>query len=546
VRLFNGKDKTGWKTAPEERDNWRVEDATLTCSGQGISHLYTKRDDFRNFHLRLEGRGESGLIFRSGYGPTFPHDQPKWIPGYTAKLEAYRFGGLTIGEDPLMIRQAAPGIYPDRWYKLEVIAVENHIVIKMNDLTTVDYVDDKQRFTRGHITLEHLGGADTQFHKIEIKELPENKEVSNLPGLGRSMVKPEAPPQATSAPNSKGFDALFNGKDLTGWKVLGGRTDDWAADNGNSLLVAKGKGGGWLMTEAEYANFELRLEYKLAAAGTSAVALRALRQGNSALQGIEIPLLDDSWYRNQKNYPNLRPTERTGSIYNVVPASKDAGKPAGEWNALRLLARGRRITIELNGVQIVDATLDPSKNRAWMPPGLLRTTGQLGLQSHAGRVEFRNIEVKRLWNWHMSFQHQATDGYLEQLIGLRAILAFKKADGTYIVFPNLARGSRQAKIEKDLSKIKGAWNIDSRPKFASDVARLLGLPGAELMVAFFPKELENEMNEKQEQYRTSPESKISDEDPILFVVVRKGGAYTVEGRRRLKTASSSPYGAGWP
>src|SRR5947209_17914656 len=90
----------------------------------------------------------------------------------------------------------------------------------------------------------------------------------------------------------KGFEPLFNGKDLTGWKVnKGGKMDVWGAENG--LLFVKGKGGGWLMTEKEYADFELRLEYKLPSKGNSGVALRNPMDGDPAYKGMEIQILDE-------------------------------------------------------------------------------------------------------------------------------------------------------------------------------------------------------------------------------------------------------------
>jgi hypothetical protein len=186
----------------------------------------------------------------------------------------------------------------------------------------------------------------------------------------------------------EGFEPLFNGKDLAGWKVLGGKMSAWSAADG--ILFVSGGGGGWLMTEKEYGDFEIRLEYKVPKHGNSGVALRAPMQGNPAYQGMEIQILDD------RDYKNLRPAQYTGSIYDVVPPSKHVTKPAGEWNQMRITAKGRRITVELNGTQIVDANLDDHKNRSKDHPGLLRDKGHLGLQSHDGRVEFRRIYVKPL------------------------------------------------------------------------------------------------------------------------------------------------------
>jgi len=188
----------------------------------------------------------------------------------------------------------------------------------------------------------------------------------------------------------EGFEPLFNGKDLTGWKVHAGKMDAWGAENG--LMFTTGEGGGWLLTEKEYDNFELRLEYKVPKGGNSGVGLRAPRQGDVAYSGMEIQILDDA----APEYKNIRPGQHTGSIYDVVPSSKQPSKPVGEWNQYHITAKGRHITVELNGEKIVDANLDDYKDHAEKHPGILRTTGCIGLQSHTDRVEFRNVFVKVL------------------------------------------------------------------------------------------------------------------------------------------------------
>jgi hypothetical protein len=207
--------------------------------------------------------------------------------------------------------------------------------------------------------------------------------VLSLLGLSYADAETKEPPQ--------GFTALFNGKDLTGWKVnQGGKMAAWGAEDG--LIYVQGGGGGWLMTEKEYGDFELRLEFKVPVNGNSGVALRSPMKGDPAYVGMEIQILDD----NGPAYKNLRPTQYTGSIYDVVPPAKHVSKPAGEWNQFRIVAKGRQVTVELNGTQIVNANLDEHKDRADKHPGLLRAKGHLGLQSHDGRVEFRNLYVKEL------------------------------------------------------------------------------------------------------------------------------------------------------
>ncbi|MBM4067866.1 MAG: DUF1080 domain-containing protein [Planctomycetes bacterium] len=187
----------------------------------------------------------------------------------------------------------------------------------------------------------------------------------------------------------KGFEPLFNGKDLSGWKATGDMKV-WGVEDG--ILYVKGGGGGWLMTEKQYADYELRLEFKMPKMGNSGVGLRAPLQGDPAYQGMEIQLLDDDNWKDQK----LRPVQQTGSIYDVVPAAKIVTKPHGQWNAMRIVAKGREILIELNGTKLVDADLDRYKEHAKRHPGIMRKTGHIGLQSYNFKVEFKNIYLKPL------------------------------------------------------------------------------------------------------------------------------------------------------
>lgn len=211
-----------------------------------------------------------------------------------------------------------------------------------------------------------------------------------LPLAVAMLAVPEARPEDKIP---EGFTPLFNGKDLEGWKVnKGGKMDAWGAENG--VIFVKGGGGGWLMTEKEYGDFELRLEYKIPEKGNSGVALRSPMEGDPAYVGMEIQILDNAWYK--ENLKGLRDVQLTGSIYDVVPPSEDATKKPGEWNSYRIIAKGREITIILNDKQVVKANLDDHKDRFEKHPGLKRETGHLGLQSHDGRVEFRNIYVKPL------------------------------------------------------------------------------------------------------------------------------------------------------
>ena len=191
VKLFNGKDLTGWKTHPDQPGHWKVEDGELTGSTEGgpISHLYTERGDFTDFHLRVEAKinkgGDSGVHFRSSSYPEFDlkvhKAQGKQPLGYEAniwKSTPPNVGGVgslwQLGPNGKAFYK--PGfdvpIEPDTWFTLEILMRGNHIVTKVNGKAVVDYRDGSSSHTKGHFALQAMyASTRVHFRKIEIKEL---------------------------------------------------------------------------------------------------------------------------------------------------------------------------------------------------------------------------------------------------------------------------------------------------------------------------------------------------------------------------------------
>jgi hypothetical protein len=176
AQLFNGKDLTGWKTHPKDKAKWEVKDGILVGSGPA-GHLFSDRDDYENFIYRVEAKindhGNSGQYFRTTFGPSFPKGYEAQInsthrdPVRTGSL--YGFGKEATVTDRL--------VKPDEWFTQEVTAIGNHIVIKVNGKTTVDFVDKKNTHMRGHFALQqHDPGTVVMFRKIEVKELPASKK----------------------------------------------------------------------------------------------------------------------------------------------------------------------------------------------------------------------------------------------------------------------------------------------------------------------------------------------------------------------------------
>lgn len=191
-----------------------------------------------------------------------------------------------------------------------------------------------------------------------------------------------------------GFTSLFNGKDLTGWKLVGKEGRGYIVENG--LIECPSDGGGNLFTEKEYSNFAFRFEFKLAEGTNNGIGIRAPYEGDAAYQGMEIQILDHDAPRYRGK---LHPAQFHGSIYDVVPAKTGFLKPTGEWNAEEIVADGRQITVTLNGHIIVDANLDSITDPAVLKkhPGLARTSGHVGFLGHGpAPVWFRNVRIEAL------------------------------------------------------------------------------------------------------------------------------------------------------
>lgn len=191
----------------------------------------------------------------------------------------------------------------------------------------------------------------------------------------------------------EGFTPLFNGKDLKGWKQYAGKEGVWMVEK-ETIVCGKG-GGGWLGTEKDYANFELRLQYRLTPGGNSGIYIRAPETGHISRVGMEIQLLDDDHPR----YAKLNNYQYTGAIYHVVGPSARLAKPAEQWNEIAIVAKGRKVEVAVNGNNVVNADLDKYLENpaiAKEHTGLKRDGGKIGLQSHTDRVEFRNVRIREL------------------------------------------------------------------------------------------------------------------------------------------------------
>jgi hypothetical protein len=196
-----------------------------------------------------------------------------------------------------------------------------------------------------------------------------------------------------------GWRALFDGRTTAGWR--GYRRPDmpagWEVVDG--ALTRSGPGGD-IVTVDQFGDFELELEWMVAPGGNSGIFYRVTEEGEAGYHtGPEMQVLDDAAHAD-----GLSRLTAAGSAYGLYPAPPGVVKPAGEWNAVRIVVRGQHVEHWLNGTKIVDyelgspdweAKVKASKFAQW--PGYGRAPrGHIALQDHGDRVAYRNIRIREL------------------------------------------------------------------------------------------------------------------------------------------------------
>lgn len=197
---------------------------------------------------------------------------------------------------------------------------------------------------------------------------------------------------ATAAQKPK-FTSLYNGKDLTGWHVKDGKAEAWKA-NGEMISVVA-PGGGWLTSDKEYGDFVLRLEYRIRPGGNSGVGIRYPHQGDPAHAGMEIQILDD---KADQYAGKLKAAQYNGGIYYQAAPKANPAKAPGEWNRYVIRAKGPKIRVMLNGVELQNINVEEFKTGegGHKPLAERPRSGHIGFQSHGDEVDFRKVEIREL------------------------------------------------------------------------------------------------------------------------------------------------------
>lgn len=204
--------------------------------------------------------------------------------------------------------------------------------------------------------------------------------------------------------DAAGFRLLFDGNSLAGWHGYGGSdvTRRWRIQDGVVEIREPGAGEADLVTDEEFENFELRLEWKISAGGNSGVMFNVAETPDYSKPyhtGPEVQILDNDGHGDGEHL-----ARRAGDLYDLVGSSDETSRPVGEWNESRLLIDNGMVRHWLNGVLTFEVQLWTgdwddmvaiSKFSSWAGFGTYHS-GHIVLQDHGEVVAFRNIRIREL------------------------------------------------------------------------------------------------------------------------------------------------------
>lgn len=228
---------------------------------------------------------------------------------------------------------------------------------------------------------------------------PEKKE--------EAKIEPVTNPLFTPEEEKDGWQLLFDGTSIASWHNYGGGAvhEAWKVVDGNLMFDAAGKkdtSGADIITNDEFENFHLKLEWKIDTGGNSGILFYVKEDAEHKKPywtGPEMQILD-----NERHGDSKYPKHRAGDLYDLISCSKETVRPALEWNQVEIKSLNGKLDFWLNGENVVSTTMwddnwnkmiAASKFKEWPGFGTFKK-GRICLQDHGNNVWFRNIKIRKL------------------------------------------------------------------------------------------------------------------------------------------------------
>ena len=208
----------------------------------------------------------------------------------------------------------------------------------------------------------------------------------------------------TKEEKAAGWKLLFDGKSTSGWHNFNKQTigSAWKVNEGILFLDPRDPGRGDILTEKEYENFELMLEWKVDTCGNSGIIINVVESSKYKAgwnTGPEMQIIDNACHPDAKIFKH-----RAGNLYDLIASPDESVRPAREWNKVVISSNHGHLQFWLNDVKQVEtmmftpeweALIQGSKFEAHADFGKAQK-GRILLQDHDNLVWFRNIKIREL------------------------------------------------------------------------------------------------------------------------------------------------------
>jgi hypothetical protein len=215
----------------------------------------------------------------------------------------------------------------------------------------------------------------------------------------------------TEAETKEGWQLLFDGTNLNGWHKYGGTKvgSAWKVADGNIYLDTtikenwQIKDGGDIVSNDEYENFHLKLDWKIAKDGNSGIIFYVhedtIKYKYAWMTGPEMQVLDNAGHADGKILKH-----RAGDLYDLITVSKETVKPVGEWNTAEIKCVNGKLDFYLNSENVVSTTMWDTAWKAMIAASKFKefpgfgtyNKGKIMLQDHGNMVWYRNIKIRKL------------------------------------------------------------------------------------------------------------------------------------------------------
>jgi hypothetical protein len=427
--LFNGKDLTGWKRLGGKAE-YTVEDGAIigrTVVNSRNSFLCTEKE-YGDFILEADvwvedEEGNAGIQTRSHFNPEAFNGEGR-VYGRQCEVDPTirRWTGGIYDEGrrdwlyPMQLNAQAQHAYKKgmyNHYKIECIG--NEMKTWVNGVAAAYVVDTLD--PKGFIGLQvhAINSPDKAGKKVGFKNIRiKTTDLKPTPFPPNVYVSNFVPNSLTAYEKKEGWKLLFDGNTKLGWKSAKGNNfpeKGWMIGNGALHVMASTGGestnGGDIVTNDQYAAFDLSFEFKVTAGANSGIkyfVTLAEASSGSAI-GLEYQILDDTLHPDAKLG---REGNRTlASLYDLIKAEKQKRflRPTGQWNFGRIIVYPNdKVEHYLNGVKVLEYIRGSkqfkdlvaiSKYVGWKNFGEA-PQGHILLQDHGNAVSFRSIKIREL------------------------------------------------------------------------------------------------------------------------------------------------------